>query len=149
MNHPVPIIWVVWVNNDSRLWWIFSPTPTFTLCKLQLQLTDIGDNWQLKNRHGVFGQPTTGHSPEMPYVLNLVKLGFLVLIPGGVSNWPSDLSANWVQIQQHPVIVAEQKFHYSSADSADPASSSTDAVLQSFNASSRRRGNGTYFSQTH
>ena len=72
----------------------------------------------------------------MPYALNLVKLGFLVLIPGG---------GEGLQIQQHPAIVAEQKLQYWSAV---PASSAT-TVLQSFSASRRLGINGTYFGQGH
>ena len=71
--------------------------------------------------------------PEMPYALNLVKLGFLVLIPGA-SNWPSEPTS----IQEHPVIVAEQKLQHWTARS------SANTGLQSFN-SSRRSGDGTYF----
>ena len=71
---------------------------------------------QLGDGHGAFEQATRFNvirlmysemvwgPPEMPYALNLVKLGFLVFIPGA-SNWPSEPSS----IQEHPVIVAEQK----------------------------------------
>ena len=80
----------------------------------------------------VWTPPTRWHSPEMPYALNLLKLGFLVLLPGG---------GEGLQIQQHPAIVAEQKLQYWSAV---PASSTT-TVLPSFNASRRVGINGTFF----
>ena len=67
---------------------------------------------------------TWQHSPEMPYALNLVKLGFLVLIPGA-SNWPGEeLTSNWLQemaAEQKPgeltsnwlqEMAAEQELHY-------------------------------------